>query len=75
MIRELETLSKTLSEIECFRNDIQNPMKLAQTRLEGRNERCSAELCFDDAQQTLHNEVEVWNAAQNAIRQRLTNSR
>jgi len=72
---ELSNTSKNVSGVETYRRNIRIPMKLAQTRLENRSERCVDELCFDEAQESLGNEVQVWNVARGTLGQRLAYSR
>lgn len=73
--RELATQGRNVSAVENYRHDLCTPLKVAQTRFENRSERGAGQLCFDDAQQNLHGEVEAWSSAQHLLEHRLAHSR
>lgn len=69
-----EEIAETEEEIRRLENAIRakiNPMKLAQTRLENRTYRPNVELCRDNAQYGLTDEVKQLEATTKALEDKL----
>jgi len=64
-------VEETIEKLRRAIADKENPMKLAQTRLEGRTERPNVELCRDGVQYRLVEEVTIIGQSVDKLRQSL----
>jgi len=69
--RQTLEVEETIEKLRRAIADKQNPMKLAQTRLEGRSERPNVELCRDGVQYRLVEEVTIIGQSVEKLRESL----
>lgn len=73
--REISDAEKNIANLEKAIRDKENPLKVAQTRLEARSHRPGVELCRDVVQYKLIAEVDEINNAITALSERLNDSK
>ena len=72
--RQIMELEETIEKLQRAIADKENPMKLAQTRLEGRAARPNVELCRDGVQYRLVEEVTIIGQSVDKLRQSLADA-